>query len=64
MATPVVEYLQQELQRLEPHRNANLTREVTRARKAAEYGSNDVEIDRLKEALDVALTILGREDLR
>lgn len=49
---------------LEPHRFANLEREVKRARKAAEGVSNDVEIERLQEALDVALTILGRDDLR
>lgn len=52
------------MQVLEQYRHADLTQLVGRAKRAAEGDSNDTEIERLQEALDVALTILGREDLR
>lgn len=68
----VIEGTPEELQKLaartlrtvQPHRHANLEVTVKRARKLAERGSSDDELESLKEALDVALTILGREDLR
>jgi hypothetical protein len=41
-----------------------LDRAVMRAKAAAEEDSNDAEIERLQEALDEALLLLGREDLR
>jgi hypothetical protein len=50
--------------RVDPYRHADLAQTVGRARKMAERGSSDDELESLKEALDVALTILGREDLR
>jgi hypothetical protein len=53
------------LRSVQPHRHAELNRLVGRARSAASRGDSDeVLAERLNEALDVALTILGRDDLR
>jgi hypothetical protein len=52
------------LAKLEPYRSADLESAVRKAKRAAYGDSNDTEIERLQEALDVALTILGRTDLR
>jgi hypothetical protein len=50
--------------RLEPHRHADLERLVRNARLSADPDAANPEVNALVEALDVALTILGREDLR
>lgn len=50
---------------VQPHRHSELERLINRARSAASRGDSDEVLgERLNEALDVALTILGREDLR
>jgi hypothetical protein len=49
---------------LEPHRHAELTRLTQKARSIADPDAANPEVNALVEALDVALTILGREDLR
>lgn len=41
-----------------------LDEHVQTARDAAEGDSNDAEIEALQDALDVALSMLGRRDLR
>jgi hypothetical protein len=49
---------------VQPHRHADLERVVKNARRAANEHSRITENNALVEALDVALTILGRDDLR
>lgn len=52
------------LQTVQPHRHSELERLVRRAKAAATGPSATVHVERLQEALDVALTMLVREDLR
>lgn len=52
------------LRQIQPHRSAELERLVKKAREIADPDALNPEVNALVEALDVALTILGREDLR
>lgn len=52
------------LRSVQPHRHAELQRLTDKAKQLAEPDRIDPEASALWEALDVALTILGREDLR
>lgn len=52
------------LRSVQPHRHAELKRLTSKVRALADPDAANPEVNALIEAYDVALTILGREDLR